>query len=51
MGGEWLIHVDVWQKPTQYNKAITLHLKINKILKKNRLTKCKVIYENHKGYL
>ena len=24
----WLIHVDVWQKPTQYHKAITLQLKI-----------------------
>ena len=27
----WLIHVDVWQKPTQYCKAIILQLKINKI--------------------
>ena len=25
----WLMHVDVWQKPTQYCKAITLQLKIN----------------------
>ena len=25
----WLIHVDVWQKPTQYCKAIVLQLKIN----------------------
>ena len=25
----WLIHDDVWQKPTQYCKAIILHLKIN----------------------
>ena len=24
-----LIHVDVWQKPTQYYKAIILQLKIN----------------------
>ena len=24
----WLIHVDVWQKPAQYHKAITLQLKI-----------------------
>jgi len=24
----WLIHVDVWQKPTQYCKAIILELKI-----------------------
>ena len=26
----WLIHVDVWQKPKQYCKAIILHLKIDK---------------------
>ena len=26
----WLIHVDVWQKPTQYCKTIILQLKINK---------------------
>ena len=25
----WLIHVDVWQKPTQYYKAIIVQLKIN----------------------
>ena len=25
----WLIHVAVWQKPTQYYKAIILQLKIN----------------------
>jgi len=30
----WLIHVDVWQKPTQYCKAIILQLKI--FLKKVR---------------
>ena len=24
----WLIHVDVWQKPTQYCKAIKKNLKI-----------------------
>ena len=29
-----LIHVDVWQKPTQYCKAIILQLKIN--LKKKK---------------
>ena len=29
----WLIHVNVWQKPTQYGKAIILQVKINKILK------------------
>ena len=28
----WLIHVDVWQKPTQYCKAIILQLKL--IIKK-----------------
>ena len=32
----WLIHVDVWKKPTQYCKAIILQLKINKLKKKNR---------------
>ena len=26
----WLIHVDIWQKPTQYCKAIIFPLKINK---------------------
>ena len=26
----WLIHVDVWQKPTQHCKIIVLQLKINK---------------------
>ena len=25
----WLIHLDVWQKPTQYYKADILQLKIN----------------------
>ena len=29
----WLIHVDVWQKSTQYCKAIILHLKVNKLFK------------------
>ena len=29
----WLIHVDVWQKPTQHCKAIILQLKINSKLK------------------
>ena len=31
----WLIHVDVWQKPTQYCKAIIFQLKMN--FKKGRL--------------
>ena len=25
----WLIHIDAWQKPTQYCKAIILQLKLN----------------------
>ena len=27
----WLIHVDVWQRPTQYCEAIFLQLKISKL--------------------
>ena len=27
----WLSHVAVWQKPTQYCKAIILQLKMNKL--------------------
>ena len=27
----WLIHVYVWQKPTQYFKSAIPHLKINKL--------------------
>ena len=33
----WLMHVDVWQKRTQYCKAITLQLKINTCFKKKLL--------------
>ena len=29
-----LIHVDGWQKPTQYCKAITLQLKMHKLKKR-----------------
>ena len=29
----WLIHVDIWHKPTRYCKAIILQLKINKLIK------------------
>jgi len=29
----WLIHVDIWQKPIQYCKAIILQLKTNKLKK------------------
>ena len=32
----WLIHVDVWQKPIQYCKAIILQLKINKFIRKEQ---------------
>ena len=34
----WLIHADVWQKPTQHCKAIILQLKINlkKFFKKDK---------------
>ena len=28
----WLIHVNVWQKPTQYCKVIILQLTINKFI-------------------
>jgi len=27
----WLINVNVWQKPTQYGKAVILQVKINKL--------------------
>ena len=29
----WLIHADVWQKPTLHCKAISFQLKINKLKK------------------
>ena len=35
----WLIHVDVWQKPAQYCKAIILQFKI-KIFKKTPESTC-----------
>ena len=35
----WLIHVDVWQKPKQYCKAIILQLKMNKFFFFLRLKK------------
>ena len=31
----WLIHVDVWQKPTQYCKVIILQLKKKCFLRNN----------------
>ena len=36
----WLIHVDIWQKPTQHCKAIVLLLKINKRAKNPKGTFC-----------
>ena len=30
----WLIHADVWRKPTKYCKAIILQLKISTLKKK-----------------
>ena len=32
----WLIHANIWQKPTHYCKAIILQLKINKFKLKKR---------------
>ena len=29
----WLVHADVWQRPTEYGKAIILQLKINTLKK------------------
>ena len=34
----WLIHVDVWQEPTQHCNAMFLQLKINKTFKKKTNT-------------
>ena len=34
----WPIHINVWQKPTQYCKAIILLLKINILKKKQKMT-------------
>ena len=40
----WLIHVDVWQKPTQYYKAIILQLKMNTLFKNVEITVILVYY-------
>ena len=32
----WLIHVVIWQKSTQYCKAIILQLKINLLIEKEK---------------
>ena len=37
----WLIHVDLWQKPTQFCKAIILQLRNNKLkIKKRKYPNC-----------
>ena len=45
----WLTHVHVWQKPTQYCKAIILQLKI-KIKKKIQTFQCVERMEGRGGY-
>ena len=35
-GHLWLIHVSVWQKPPQYCNVISLQIKINELVKKNK---------------
>ena len=37
----WLIHVNVWQKPLQYCKVISLQLKLINYLKKTNFQKTK----------
>ena len=37
----WLIHADVWRKPTKYCKAIILQLKISTLKKKEINDFCK----------
>ena len=37
-----LIHAEVWQKPTQYCKAIILQLKIDTFLKRKQRTYAKI---------
>ena len=44
-----LIHVDVWQKPTQYWKAIILQLKVNNL--KNIETYTVTVYSNQDEFV
>ena len=46
----WLKHVDVWQKPTQYCKAIILQLKIDTFLKRKKRTYTKVSGDQNGTY-
>ena len=34
----WLIHVDVWQKPSQYDKVIILQLKLINFKKEKKMS-------------
>ena len=45
----WLIHVDMWQKPTQYCKAIILQLKINKFKQNKKKETESLIGDLHRG--
>ena len=47
----WLIHVDIWQKPTDYYKTIILQLKRNKLKKKECEYKESTIKHWHANYL
>ena len=42
----WLIHVDIWWKPSQYCKAIILRLKINKLKEKTNALKETLIFRD-----
>ena len=43
----WLIHVDIWQKPSQYCKVIILQLKI-KLKKKRRTLLYRITKSGHR---
>ena len=45
----WLIHVNVWQKPTPYCKAIILQLKINKFLKIDQKSNAQSLWRVYKA--
>ena len=42
----WLTHVDIWQKPTQYCKAIILQLKIKELLLRSFLQEINVCFHS-----
>ena len=43
----WLIHVDIWRKPSQYCKVIILQLKI-KLKKKRRTLLYRITKSGHR---